>query len=427
MTIPHPEALPGEKEQRVFIGGQYDFMPTLREIARFVCEVSSPDKKLIPIIPYDFMKSRIPETQTMEWDLSILANCRYAIFDLSDLGAQLVEMQEADPKYTNSLIVYPVRERRNEPERGRRTVLSFGLPHFGYRTFHELKGIVWRFLTDEASMLGKDYTPRIIYDPILDCETRRARVLLATGREGKAEEVLRDLVESDAYRRAPEPWLQLALVGHYRENDGLTKDAINKATEIAQGDPHAEAEVAYCQGSIDFLKNRLEDAKDRLEKANILNSGVGRFLERLGYVNWLLKDRKAATENTEEALKDESIPDPLVTINAINNLAYFYCEEARETRDVSLIYEAYELSTYLPDYHQVFRRKRASWLDTRGVAAVRMGKHLASLPHERHNACKALDIARAVLQKARALDPRHQAAQEHWREVLDLERELQCN
>ncbi|MBA3568416.1 MAG: hypothetical protein H0W28_03580 [Pyrinomonadaceae bacterium] len=405
MTKPHPEILPGTKDQRVFIGGQYDFMPTLRELARFVHEISSEEKELIPIIPYDFMKSGIPETQTMEWDLSILANCRYAIFDLSDLGAQLVEMQEADPKYTDSLIVYPVRERRNEPERGRRTVLSFGLPHFGYRTFNELKGIVGRFLMDEASMLGKDYTPGIIYDPTLDRETRRARVLLATGREDTAEDVLKKLVRNDIYRRAIEPWLQLALVGHYRENDGLTKDAINKATEIAQGDPHAEAEIAYCQGSINFLKNKLEDANSRLENANRLNPGVGRFLERLGYVNWLLKDRQAAIENTENALKDESIPDPLVTLNAINNLAYFYCEEARASSDVSLIYEAYELSTYLPDYHQVFRRKRASWLDTRGVAAVRMGKYLADQPHERSKACKALDIARAVLQEAKALAP----------------------
>lgn len=380
VTKPHPDKLPGkEGQKRVFIGGQYDFMPTLRELARFVGEISSPEKELIPIIPYDFA---IPETETMDWDLRNLGRCDYAIFDLSDLGAQLVEMQEADQKRIDSLIVYPVRERRNEPERGRRTVLSFGLPHFGYRTFHELKGIVWRFLTDEASILGKDYTPRIIYDPILDRETRRARILLATGREDKAEEILKGWVGSDAYRRALELWLQLALVGHYRDNDGLTKDALNKAIEIARGNPHAEAEVAYCQGSIDWLKNKLEDAKRHLENANTLNPGVGRFLERLGYVNWLLKDRKTAIENTEKALEDESIPDPLVTINAINNLAYFYCEEAWETSDVKLIYKAYDLSTYLPEYHQVFRRKRASWLDTRGLAAIRMAKHLADQPHE---------------------------------------------
>lgn len=88
VTKPHPENLPGTKEQRVFIGGQYDFMPTLREIARFVFEISSPERVLIPIIPYDYINDEIPETKTMEWDLSILTNCRYANVDLSDLGAQ---------------------------------------------------------------------------------------------------------------------------------------------------------------------------------------------------------------------------------------------------------------------------------------------------------------------------------------------------
>jgi hypothetical protein len=52
VTRRSPEGLPGKREQRVFIGGQYDFMPTLRELARFVHEISSPEKKLIPIIPY---------------------------------------------------------------------------------------------------------------------------------------------------------------------------------------------------------------------------------------------------------------------------------------------------------------------------------------------------------------------------------------
>jgi tetratricopeptide (TPR) repeat protein len=423
MTKPHPEALPGKKEQRVFIGGQYDFMPTLREIARFVCEISSPDKKLIPIIPYDFMKSGIPETETMEWDLSILANCRYAIFDLSGLGAQLVEMQEADPKYIDSLIVYPVRERRNEPERGQRTVLSFGLPHFGYRTFYELKGIVWRFLT-EAPVIG-DYTPRIMYDPTLDCETRRIRVLLATGREGRAEDILKKLVRCDPYRRALELWLQLAVVGHCRDNDGLTEDALNEAIKIAGEDSHAKAEVAYCQGTIYWLKNKLEDAKSYLESADALNPGVGWFLMRLGYVNWLLKDTKAAINNTKKALDDESIPDPLVTIIAINNLAYFYCEEACKTGDAKIINKAYELTKYLPAHHHVFRSKNGAWLETRGFAAKLMAKHLAAdQPHEGRKAREAWDIARTALEEARTLEPENDYIKKQWREVLELEKEL---
>ncbi|MCA1852143.1 MAG: hypothetical protein LC647_07045, partial [Beggiatoa sp.] len=56
---------------------------------------------------------------------------------------------------------------------------------------------------------------------------------------------------------------------------------------------------------------------------------------------------------------------------------HFSCEEARESWDVKLIYEAYELSTYLPEYHKVFRSKKTAWLHTWGVAAYLMAKHLA--------------------------------------------------
>jgi hypothetical protein len=84
--------LPGNREQRVFIGGQYDFMPTLRILAEFVRDISTEENTLFPIIPYDY---DIPDEETMDGDIRILNDCKYAIFDLSDLGAQLVEMEDA--------------------------------------------------------------------------------------------------------------------------------------------------------------------------------------------------------------------------------------------------------------------------------------------------------------------------------------------
>lgn len=416
-----PEQLPGEREQRVFIGGQYDFMPTLRDLSRFVQEISSAEEKLIPIIPYDY---EIAEAETMDRDLEILRQCRYAIFDLSDLGAQLVEMQEArqNSQSIDSLIVYPVRERRNEPARGRRTVLSFGLPHFGYVTFHELKGIVWRFLTDAPTT--KDYTPRVIYDPTLDSKTRRVRVLLATGREDQAEEMVKGLLASDAYKLAIEPWLQLAVVGHYRHNEALTKEALSRATEISGTNPAAQAELSYCKGVIDRLKRNPDEARKNLEDADKLKPGDGRILELMGYVYWLLKDRKTAIEKTQKALQDESIPDPLVTISAINNLAYFYCEEVQATGDIKLVNEAYELTAYLPEYHRVFRRRDAPWLDTRGLAAIQKAKHLADQPHERAQAVEVAKIALEVLGEARQLEGENEYIKEHWQLARDLHREL---
>src|SRR5712692_594023 len=109
-TKPSPETLPGSREERVFVGGQYDFMPTLRAIAQFILDISSPEKTFYPIIPLGY---KIKVEETMDRDLEMLVRCRYAIFDLSDLGAQLIEMQVArqNPTAIQTLIVYPVRER----------------------------------------------------------------------------------------------------------------------------------------------------------------------------------------------------------------------------------------------------------------------------------------------------------------------------
>jgi hypothetical protein len=150
MAKPSPEELPGTgRDQRVFVGGQYDFMPTLRQTASFIedapSDVLPTEARLFPVIPFDY---EIEVEETMDRAVEILDRCAYAIFDLSDLGAQLIEMQEAKQKHTSikTLLVYPVRETGVEPERGRRTIQSFGLPHFGYTTFDELRGIVHGFL-----------------------------------------------------------------------------------------------------------------------------------------------------------------------------------------------------------------------------------------------------------------------------------------
>ena len=148
MAKPSPEELPGtSRNQRIFVGGRYDFMPTLRQIATFIETAPSPAGGLFPVIPYDY---EIKVEETMERAVEILDRCAYAIFDLSDLGAQLIEMQEAKQKHTSikTLLVYPVRETGAEPERGRRTIQSFGLPHFGYTTFDELRDIVLDFLAE---------------------------------------------------------------------------------------------------------------------------------------------------------------------------------------------------------------------------------------------------------------------------------------
>lgn len=390
----NPERLEGDhRNERVFIGGQYDFMPTLRVIAQFVREISTQEKKLVPILPIDY---EIEEEETMARDLEILNRCRYAIFDLSDLGAQLVEMQEADQKRrsTDSLIVYPVRERKNEPERGRRTVISFGLPHFGYSNFNELKGIVWRFLMDAPA--EKDYSTRAIHDPVLDREIRRIRAFIGQGRTDNALNATRELLKDKRYEEALEPYLQLAVIGCRKSDSALCSKAIEDAMKIATDDKDKEAEVLYYKGIVATLQSTPDwsNAKTNLLEANRLRPNDGRILQLLGYVHWELNEKEDALERTFESLGDPDIPDPLVSIHAASNLGYFLGEKADrgESRDLNLE-EALELTKYLPAYHRVFRRRNGDWLDTRGWLLTLKAEALAE-----HNGRK--EQAKIILQEA---------------------------
>jgi hypothetical protein len=125
----------------------------------------------------------------------------------------------------------------------------------------------------------------------------------------------------------------------------------------------------------------LTDAVDLMEKAGQLASEDGRFPFLEAYWRWELADEnkgvseKVLTEVvqlTQEALTKE-IYDPLVEINARNNLAYFYCaladkNRANKTKRMEYITKALEYSEGLPSYHKLFRRMHGYWLDTRAWA-----------------------------------------------------------
>ena len=67
-------AIPGEYERRVFIGGNYDSMPGLREIEKFV-----KDLKFVPVLAYD---CNIPRSQVHDYTLLLLHSCKFAIFEI---------------------------------------------------------------------------------------------------------------------------------------------------------------------------------------------------------------------------------------------------------------------------------------------------------------------------------------------------------
>jgi tetratricopeptide (TPR) repeat protein len=419
---PSHDNLPGKDDhERVFIGGQYDFMPTLRAIEQIVNDIRSPEKVLYPVIPFDYC---IKVEETMKRDLQILDRCAYAIFDLSDLGAQLVEMQEARQKGINSLLVYPVRERVNEPERGRRTVLSFGLSHFGYLNFNELKGIVWRFLMGVTTY--KDYSPRVIYDPVLDREIRRIRFLLGERDEGGAQKIVSDLLNQAAYKEALEVWLLQALIGCRTPNNAMCEDALKKATELSKGDKDKEAEVWYYRGIIQRLQStpNWEEAKNNLLEAEKLRPEDGRILWLLGFVLWNLDPSaqlEAAIEKTKKALEDTNMPDPIIPIEALNNLGYFLGERVKAGVNADQnLKEALELTKYLPDYHLVFRRRDATWLDTRGWVLTLQAEALSKDDRTKEEAIRMSRDALKLLGEGVVLEPTNKYVLQHLQEARNL-------
>jgi hypothetical protein len=95
-SIPKPrkhsiDKIPGSFATRVFVGGAYDDLPTLREIGKHVKR-----RGYVPIVPYDFELPRAnadPLLDIHDMDILLLHNCRVAIFELSLAAGQYNEVE----------------------------------------------------------------------------------------------------------------------------------------------------------------------------------------------------------------------------------------------------------------------------------------------------------------------------------------------
>jgi len=80
------DSLPGSYAKRVFVGGAYDDMPTLRLIEKLI-----QDRGFTPVIAYDF---DIPvDMDVHDHDILLLHVCHYAIFELSVSAGQYNEVE----------------------------------------------------------------------------------------------------------------------------------------------------------------------------------------------------------------------------------------------------------------------------------------------------------------------------------------------
>lgn len=133
-------APPGTVENRVFVGGNYAFMPILRlieSVAQFY--------GFQPIVPLDF---DIPKEKTRDYTLRLMFQCKYAIFEVTLPNGHLVEIARATGfQEMNILQVYMAMDKRkNPPKTMSIMVWQTSPPPQGYLTISELIELVMTFL-----------------------------------------------------------------------------------------------------------------------------------------------------------------------------------------------------------------------------------------------------------------------------------------
>lgn len=134
--------IPGTYENRVFVGGNYDSMSRLRNVKSAIFAVKP---GFVPILPFDdFQLSR---GEIHDWDLRLLHNCKYAIFDVTDPRGELMEIERCAEYKLLTLLLYDSREPVPTPLIGHTMLLESGRhEHHSYGDTSELKPLVEEFL-----------------------------------------------------------------------------------------------------------------------------------------------------------------------------------------------------------------------------------------------------------------------------------------
>jgi hypothetical protein len=136
--------IPGKLEKRVFIGGNYDNISVLREVAEMVSELGYQ-----PILALEF---DVPRAKIHDYDLLLLHNCKRSIFEVTLPNGHLMELERAKEYGVETLVVFQTRDESGTPPPNVSTmVLSLGLPTRGYRNFKDLRKIVREFLQKQCA------------------------------------------------------------------------------------------------------------------------------------------------------------------------------------------------------------------------------------------------------------------------------------
>jgi hypothetical protein len=125
-----------ERKDRVYVGGNYDMMPTLREIAKYV-----EDCNKIPILAYNFS---VPKGEIHDTDLLLLHNCFIALFELTVPSGALSEIERTKDYNIPCYILYSKRYKKDFLSDQNITTMVKTMPDlkdriYGYSEIDELK------------------------------------------------------------------------------------------------------------------------------------------------------------------------------------------------------------------------------------------------------------------------------------------------
>ena len=132
------DPLPGSWDKRVFIGGDYDHLPILRDIQETVIRLG-----FQPILPYDFM---VPEKLIHHHDLMLLHCCRLGIFEVSSPAGQLMEIERAKDYDVQVILFYA--DRDGPPHSLTMMVQTAGYSMEPYSDSSDLKQKIIRWLAN---------------------------------------------------------------------------------------------------------------------------------------------------------------------------------------------------------------------------------------------------------------------------------------
>lgn len=143
------DKMPGTYDKRVFIGGAYDDLPTLRLIENYVKA-----NGYIPMLAFDF---DIPISMDVHsFDILLLHNCKFAIFELSLAAGQYNEVEWAINLLRKETVGLCKSREGESKEKALQKISSMikalfergGYPIITYSDFNELKSIIKSILKE---------------------------------------------------------------------------------------------------------------------------------------------------------------------------------------------------------------------------------------------------------------------------------------